>query len=284
MSAIFLQHNSTYQTYEKTGEAGLRKNTAQQADQNDILAMMGGVEKVSKMSEAEAQTAAMAAYQKKMASTTAGPAANANMNELTQSMKDPKSRAKLQADWNNMSEEERKAFVRSNTAETIPTNNAQYAKVGAQKNKANQIMNITQALAAIQQEVININTYYSQQEEAFHQKLQPKRDSLNKWYYEKYVPALGKGSTNDPVQYEKYKQELEQLAKKETNFKVTSWQEQYAKIKPIVASFENKYIAGRTLGMQPDEDQYIANVTNNLIGVMDVLASQASQITPRVQE
>jgi ribosomal protein S21 len=291
LAATFLKYNDTYQTYLQHGEEGLKKKAAKQADQNEILAEMGGTEAVSKMSEKEAVAAAKAAYQKKLNTPAAssGSMVNSNMNGLMQDMlNDPKLRARFE----KMSEKEKQAFLEAYIAKEIPRNDTQYEKTMAQKNKLSHSMTTTQALAAIQQELLDISGYYSQQADDFLQTYQRKRDSLKKWYDEKYaaIPMIaeGEGLWKDSKQTvplnEKYQQELEKLEKNKTAFYVAGWQEQYVKTKAVLARFEDQYISNHVLGIHHDIDEYIASVTGNFTGIMKGLANAASSITPRVQE
>ncbi|HYH15946.1 MAG TPA: hypothetical protein VD794_12025, partial [Flavisolibacter sp.] len=291
MTATFLKYSDTYQTYIKEGEGGLRKKTAQQADKNEMLAQMGGLEKVSKMSEAEAQAAAMAAYQKKMQAPAAamGPAANANMNGLMQDMlKDPKLRERFE----KMSEKEKQTFLQTYTAKEIPRDDAQYEKTMAQQTKLTHFMNHTQALAAIQQEVMDIGSSFNQQAKQLSQMMQQKRDSLKKWYDEAYakIPMIaeGEGLWKDGKQalplLDKYNKELDKLAKQETIKNISIWQEYHIKVKPVLARFEDKYISSYKLGVHHDVDQHVASVAGNFIDLMKGMAISAGTLTPRLQE
>jgi len=290
LSTTFLKHNDTYQTYVKEGEHGLQKKTAQQANQNEILAQMGGLEKVSEMSEAEAQAAAMAAVQKKMQApaASAGPAVNANMNGLMQDMmKDPQLRARFE----KMSEKDKQAFLQSYMAQEIPNNNPSHKKTLAQKNQLTQANTAAQALTRLQKEVMSIGNSYDLKTTQLNQTMQRKRDSLKQWYDKEYeaIPLVveGEGRWKDskklnPLE-DKYQQELEKLAKQETSQKISFWQEYYAKVKPVLVQFETDHLSKHEMGKDQQVDQYFVSVTGDFVNTLTKLSSEALLITPRLQ-
>lgn len=165
----YKQHyaNKTQAYYDTQSEATIRAQAAAQANQNPILASMGGVEKVSQMSEAEARAAAQKASAEYMADPFAANGIESDgMTALYQKIiGDPAYAARFE----KMSEKEKEVELRKYMANDKPRVKTQaqmdqqhreFEQQTLQGNKVRAAMEFQQSIAAFNARVQEIQSRY----------------------------------------------------------------------------------------------------------------------------
>ena len=156
--------------YSQQNEATLRTQAAAQANQSPILASMGGVDKASQMSEAEARAAAQKAAAEYIADPfAANGVQSAGMTALYQKIvSDPAYAARFE----KMSEKEKEAELRKYMANDKPQvktpaqmeqQHREFEQQTRQSNKVRAAMEFQQAIADFSAKIYEVQSKYMQE-------------------------------------------------------------------------------------------------------------------------
>lgn len=150
--------NKIQQFNEQQGDEGMRKMAIAEVDKNPIVSRMGGADKISKMSEKEAEAAAMQAAAEMMNSNQM-PGMNAMMQKY---MNDKEWAAKFDKMSDKEKEAEMKKFMeaekKGSSTEVVPVDHNRVEKEQAEANKVKIAMEINDAIAKMWQQLTQNQT------------------------------------------------------------------------------------------------------------------------------
>lgn len=152
--------NKIQQFNEQQGDEGMRKMATAEVDRNPIVSRMGGADKISKMSEKEAEAAAMQAAAEMMNSNASQmPGMNAMMQKY---MNDKEYAAKFDKMSDKQKEAEMKKFMeaekKGSSTAAVPTDYNQFEKEQGEANKVKIAMEINDAITKMWQQLSQIQT------------------------------------------------------------------------------------------------------------------------------
>ena len=147
--------NKIQQFNEQQGDEGMRKMATAEVDKNPIVSRMGGADKISKMSEKEAEAAAMQAAAEMMNSNANQmPGMNAMMQKY---MNDKEWAAKFDKMSDKEKEAEMKKFMeaekKGSSTAVVPVDHNKVEKEQAEANKIKIAMEINDAIAKMWQQL-----------------------------------------------------------------------------------------------------------------------------------
>jgi hypothetical protein len=152
--------NKIQQFNEQQGEEGMRKMAITEVDKNPIVSRMGGVDKISKMSEKEAEAAARQAAADMMNSNgNQMPGMNAMMQKY---MNDKEFAARFDKMTDKQKEAEMKKFMeaeqKGSSTAFVPTDQKKAQKELAEADKITTAMEINDAIAKMWQQLNQYQT------------------------------------------------------------------------------------------------------------------------------
>lgn len=200
--------NKMQQFYVQQGEKGVRKNLTAEVNRNPVMSRMGGVEKVSKMDENEAERAAREAAADYMKSP-GGSGGNQipGMNAMMQKYMNDKEYA---ARFDKMSDKEKEAEMKKfmdaemkgGSTAVMPANHNQFEKEMAGKNKIMTAMQIDQAIAEMQQQLNQLLSVFENNVKALktssgnHEEIE---EAHRKAFKKIPLVVMGEGHVEDPA-------------------------------------------------------------------------------------
>ncbi|MFH4965496.1 hypothetical protein V8G69_10880 [Gaetbulibacter sp. M235] len=185
--------------YGKKGREGLYNDPKKQVNQNELIQQMGGVDKISQMSEKEREKAAKKALAKNTSASTFSPFSEAEMQRM---MNDPDYAKQMAAKYNNMTEKQKADLVK-NQLETknVDVSNSEFEMQSKQKQNAKNTIDINTFVSKNFSKISEaFKSYHSAIEKL--RKTTGNHDELNKSYSELYkkIPliVMGEGKIPDP--------------------------------------------------------------------------------------
>ena len=213
------------------------------ADQNNIVQLMGGMDKIMQMSDSDLEVAAMDAMAYKMSSSKLSPLTETEMQRI---MNDSEYAKQMSSKYNNMTSQEIEIMVNKKiaTGELDDSKEAYEQRLKDKKNAANiQDINLfiskTTTRLAEAYETCTSKIYQSKNTSGNHEEL----DSLYEQLFEK-IPQLEnyvQGKYKDPIKLKELKIEYALKHKKRAIQELSAVQPEYKKLESIINEVISDY-------------------------------------------
>ncbi|GGK33874.1 hypothetical protein GCM10007962_30390 [Yeosuana aromativorans] len=183
--------------YDKKGQDGLYNDSKRQVNQNELIQQMGGVDKISQMSEKEREAAAKKALAKSTSASAFSPFSEAEMQRM---MNDPEYAKQMAAKYNNMSEKQKADMVKNQLAtKDIDVSNEEFEITMKQNQIAKNTMDVTKFVGKTSAELSTATELYASNVKRL-RNTSGKHEDLDKSYEEEYkkIPLIIMGEGKDP--------------------------------------------------------------------------------------
>ena len=231
------------------GSDRLQRDVKKQVNQNPVIANMGGVDAVQGMSEAQRKKAAKNAMAATAASNGMGMFTEA---EMTRMMNDPAYAKQMAEKLNNMTDQQKMAFVQSRmntepvTPEEAEEDNIEFEKQLKDRQKTYNLMRFnTYSAEATQKLSALLQTYQTEKDRISNKKGSHKE--LAAQFEEDYkkipIVVVGEGRDHDPIKVQElriaYASKHLDRAQQELNELVVSYNDMVAGIHQTIAEYDN---------------------------------------------
>jgi len=191
--------SKTQEYYNNKGNEGLYNESKKQANQNELIKQMGGVDNIMNMTEKEREMAAKKAMAYNASSSAFSPFSEAEMKRM---MSDPEYAKQMAAKYNNMTEKQKADLVNSKLATTdVDVSNEEFEKQMKKSQSVKNSMNINLFISETTSKMSKAVEAYTYNLEKL-RKTSGNHDELSVSYSEQYkkIPlvVMGEGKIPDP--------------------------------------------------------------------------------------
>lgn len=231
--------------YGTTDQEALYAQTVNEVNQNAIIAQMGGIDKISQMSESEREEAAKRAVASMTTSTSLSPFTEAETQRM---MNDPEYAQQMAAKYNNMTEAEKEQMVRQKLAKkNVKVTQKDRDKALAKSKEIENSIAINHYISETTTKITEVFTAYSTTIQNLRTVAKGNHQELERAYKEQYdqIPlvVMGEGKIPDPEKARSLKMEYALKHKVRAAMELSSVLVEYQNLNKQVTGIIKDYYA-----------------------------------------